>query len=927
LPLLYITGLVSGPLAGAVLLMGGALISLLLIARANGRPDWLPAITPALLILITQALYLRTLLPSVGEADTFEFQVVVPLLRVAHPTGYPLYILLGKLFTLLPFGPILGSSAGNVAWRVNLASAVFATAAVLVLYALLLRLTQRRLISFLAALAFAFSATFWSQAVVAEVYTLHNLLVASILWLLLRALARAYVSESPARHWRITMLLLGLSFTNHLTTALLLPAVALALLWDHSTWERKQVFQGRKKPRFLVLVGFFLLGWSVYLFIPLRWPALNNGEWMTLRDFVTYITGGQFHGALRLDGWLDPVRWRIVARLLRDPFGWIGLGLAAAGVIGLAIRRRRALALTAVTFLAFVLYGLDYYVADISVFLLPAHLILALWIGVGAGFLVDLGAKLYSAVSDRHVHLALVILLSLLPLSRIWLNLPAVDQSSNRGGYAWGQYVLELPLAEDGAILADVKKFAPLYYLQQVEGLRPDLDIVLLGNEQLYQAELRERLEAGQVVYLARYLPHLSSFYLRSVGPLVEVRNRGFAKDVVPAEPLARFGQAIQLLDADVIPYHVTLDWRAESPVAGDFVVQLRLVDDAGRARWTSARTRPVADLYPTNAWPVGAVIPDYHELSLPPWLPPGSYSLEVGLFRPFGAGLEIDGESGGWLPLRTLQIEPPADPPPLPQSRRYSFSGGIWLTGCDASAETPASAPFTVDLAWQPGKLMTDQSVERDETVQLRWRDDQGEIVHAVDSSLAAGMVRSRHTITAPQEPGAYTLQVGLAGRDAHCGWLAPSRQSCPLMEVKVTPSQEGLANFGDRVLLREAELGKVEAQGGDVIPVTLTWRALRSMDEDYTVFVHLVGPDGKLHGQIDAWPVQGSYPTSQWASGEDVRDHYEVPLEKDAPRGRYRVQVGWYLLETMQRLPVLDAKGEAVGDSFVLGGFEVGE
>jgi hypothetical protein len=145
--------------------------------------------------------------------------------------------------------------------------------------------------------------------------------------------------------------------------------------------------------------------------------------------------------------------------------------------------------------------------------------------------------------------------------------------------------------------------------------------------------------------------------------------------------------------------------------------------------------------------------------------------------------------------------------------------------------------------------------------------------------------------------------------------------------MEVKVTPSQEGLANFGDRVLLREAELGKVEAQGGDVIPVTLTWRALRSMDEDYTVFVHLVGPDGKLHGQIDAWPVQGSYPTSQWASGEDVRDHYEVPLEKDAPRGRYRVQVGWYLLETMQRLSVLDAKGEAVGDSFVVGGFEVGE
>ncbi|RLC93667.1 MAG: hypothetical protein DRI77_11675, partial [Chloroflexi bacterium] len=73
---------------------------------------------PTLLGLTTLALYLRTLLPSVGQADTFEFQVIVPRLGVAHPTGYPLYVLLGKLFTLLPLG--------NVAWRVNLASAVCA---------------------------------------------------------------------------------------------------------------------------------------------------------------------------------------------------------------------------------------------------------------------------------------------------------------------------------------------------------------------------------------------------------------------------------------------------------------------------------------------------------------------------------------------------------------------------------------------------------------------------------------------------------------------------------------------------------------------------------------------------------------------------------------------------------------------------------
>ncbi|MBU0704392.1 MAG: DUF2723 domain-containing protein, partial [Chloroflexi bacterium] len=499
LALLYVTGVVPHPLAGGVLLVGGAALALL--AAWGERARWT---VPAALGFATFALYLHTLLPSVGQADTFEFQVIVPRLGVAHPTGYPLYVLLGKLFTFLPLN--------SVAWRVNLASAVFATSAVLVVYFILLRLTSLRaaqddarwLPPFLAALAFAFSATFWSQAVVAEVYTLHNLLVAAILWLLL-AHKPSQVSErslgSAARRWQIVFFLTGLSLTNHLTTALLLPAVTLALLWERP----------RLRPRdWLVAGGLLLLGLSVYLFIPLRWPALNHGEWMTVREFFSHVTGGQFHGALRLAGWRDSTRWIIVGRLLRQPFGWVGLGLAAVGMVELAVRRRRALALTGVTFLAFAFYGLSYYVPDISVFLLPAHLILALWIGAGVAFLARLTPRLGP----------FAVLFALLPLSLIWTNLPLVDQSHDRGNYAWGQYVLSLPLAEGGAVLADVEKFAPLYYLQQIEGVRPDLDLILLGSEELYQAELAARLGAGQTVYLARYLPHLEGLHLRSVGPL-----------------------------------------------------------------------------------------------------------------------------------------------------------------------------------------------------------------------------------------------------------------------------------------------------------------------------------------------------------------------------------------------------------------------
>jgi hypothetical protein len=78
-------------------------------------------------------------------------------------------------------------------------------------------------------------------------------------------------------------------------------------------------------------------------------------------------------------------------------------------------------------------------------------------------------------------------------------------------------------------------------------------------------------------------------------------------------------------------------------------------------------------------------------------------------------------------------------------------------------------------------------------------------------------------------------------------------------------------------------------------------------------------------LYGQVDTWPVQGSYPTSRWRAGEEVADRHAVALESAAPPGTYRVVVGWYLLGTMERLPVVDAQGQPIADAFTLGHFQV--
>jgi hypothetical protein len=497
-------------------------------------------------------------------------------------------------------------------------------------------------------------------------------------------------------------------------------------------------------------------------------------------------------------------------------------------------------------------------------------------------------------------------------------------------------------LAEDSAILADTKKFAPLYYLQQVEGLRPDLDIVLLGSEELYQADVRRRLAAGQTVYLARYLPHLGEFYLRSAGPLVEVRTgpSRVAQDAVPAgdaasgDVIAGFEGGIQLLDVavdedplDRSVHHVTLWWQAQTGLTEDFLVRLRLVDRDGLVRWTSEGQRPVNGLYPTNAWRVGFPVSDYHEVTTPPWLPAGTYDLDVGLFAPFGGeGVAVNGGSSVWLTLERLDIQTASNPDPLPQARLYSFSDGTWLTGFDSAGKVTAGAPLVVDLAWR--------NVDEDESLQFWWAAPQkgrapaghrqGEVMRF---ALAAGVLRSRHTIAAPSEAGRFTLHVRLVDQVVRCGWLASPGNSCALDGVTVLAAQEGLANFEQRILLLEADVGRGEARPGDVIPVTLNWRGLRTMAEDYTVFVHLVGPDGRLHGQADSWPVQGSYPTSQWAGDREVEDPYAVSLEPNAPAGRYRVEVGWYDLETMQRLQIVNGEGEPVADSYAVGTFDVSQ
>jgi hypothetical protein len=122
--------------------------------------------------------------------------------------------------------------------------------------------------------------------------------------------------------------------------------------------------------------------------------------------------------------------------------------------------------------------------------------------------------------------------------------------------------------------------------------------------------------------------------------------------------------------------------------------------------------------------------------------------------------------------------------------------------------------------------------------------------------------------------------------------------------------------ANLGDRVELLGIDVASKAIRPGQVVSCTLYWRALDVVNQNYTVFTHLVAEDGRTWGQWDNQPQRGMMPTTRWVPGQVVADPYQIPLSPQIPAGRLDLQVGMYDLQTMVRLPIYDQGGEIAGD-----------
>jgi hypothetical protein len=495
-----------------------------------------------------------------------------------------------------------------------------------------------------------------------------------------------------------------------------------------------------------------------------------------------------------------------------------------------------------------------------------------------------------------------------------------MDRSADDGGEPWARGVLALPLARGAAVLADSEKIAPLYYLQQIEGLRPDLDIMVLPDEAAYRAELDARLAAGQAVYLARYLPGLAGVYhLRSLGPLVEVSREPMTELPAAATPAELVVGPLRLLGYDVEPVaavdagaaELTLYWTLDRPLAaGEATPVVYLRWEGGRQAAGGASGRhPVGDSYPVNAWRAGEVVADFHLLPLPAGCEEAAgcpIDVEVAVAPRFTPAADL-----AWQTVTAVPVAPRLGPVGRPQRALFD---GFTLDGVDFPATARPGAALPVGYSGHGPAAALSFLVVPTHAV--------NSIIGGSDASPAATLGRSTTfaaTAEGAVEAGPNVLiALGTGEPRAVCGWLRRPTTGCAVAELAVSgaPLPAGAVNFADRIALLDVAVDAERLEPGGQLPVTLTWQGLAEMEADYTVFVQVLDAADRIVGQVDAWPVQGTFPTSQWPPGESITDPTLIQLSADLPPGDYRVHVGFYLLATLARLPVVDESGAAVDD-----------
>jgi tetratricopeptide (TPR) repeat protein len=442
-----------------------------------------------LLFFFTFSFFLADLCPSLYWRDPGEFAAIAFTLSVGHPTGSPTYSLIAKLFTFLPFGSL---------WqKINLVSVVFGSLTVFLGFQLILRLLrkdeadfhEKEFVAFFSAAAasllLAFSPTFWLYSLVAKAYPQLTFWILILIWLLLNFREEAQKSPSPLplspqgqSYLFAAAFLYGLGLGVYGAMALYLPAFLFYCFYIDRRWCRD--------PKVLFLgVFFFLLGFSVYLYLPLRSstnPFLDWGEPRTLSRFLNHLMDAKdtSHN-------VSFPEWALIGKmsldsmkLLSDQFSPFGLFLGVIGLFSLWHRDKACFFLT----LGIALIHWFFFVRiwEMAFLYLPLFVIFALWIGVGIFFLGKAVAirrwKKARPGFQRAISWAWAGSMAFTLIFQYVLHKPSSGKGDYYVAYALGKEMLgSLP---PKTLLFSNYATMLFYGLQGVENFRPDVSVAVI---------------------------------------------------------------------------------------------------------------------------------------------------------------------------------------------------------------------------------------------------------------------------------------------------------------------------------------------------------------------------------------------------------------------------------------------------------------
>jgi hypothetical protein len=500
-------------------------------------------------------LYTSTLSPAISVGDSPELISSAHTLGIAHPPGYPLFSLLGKGISFIPV-------ADSVAYKVNLLSAFFGGLSVLFLYLSVLeaiRLLRHgrepeavggwrlevggasnlipqtsnqfvvdRLSAFLGSITFAVSPIFWSQAVTAEVYTMNAAFFTGLVWVSLkdvggwRSEVRGASNLKPPTSNLLYLIsfLWGLSLGNHHTMIAFGPVFFLfaGICWMkglRSPVGGRRFYASRLTPHASRIMFFFLLGLSVYLYLPIRSaqnPFMDWGDTERLGGFIEVITRWQFG----LGGREYSVERAILQvsyyfTLLREQFTAPGLIIGILGGMFFMKRKPLPFAFTLTLFLA---YGMgtvlflnpareDLYSMDVMV--IPSFAIFSIWMGTGLLFAFSGSIALFmrglTEVRERVISMTLTLIFMTIPLTLLFANFEKNDQRENTFAYDYANDMFDC-IEKGGVVFVDTDlSLFPLWYMQYVEGKRRDVAVLNVDMLMLpwFKKQLREKYPTVEI--------------------------------------------------------------------------------------------------------------------------------------------------------------------------------------------------------------------------------------------------------------------------------------------------------------------------------------------------------------------------------------------------------------------------------------------